>query len=393
MLTVPACCLSGFNQDHCGQTSPDRGQILIRECSMQTAQPAHAVQSESAFSKKTENMVWITGGTFLMGSDRHYAEEAPTHPATVKGFWIDPQPVTNEQFGRFVEATGYVTLAERPPRAEDYPGALPEMLQPASVVFRKPDERVDMRNHYNWWTYVAGANWRHPEGPASSLVRRLRHPVVHVAFEDAESYARWAGKELPTEAEWEFAARGGRESATYTWGEEFAPNGRQMANTWQGDFPLENLLTDGYEGTSPVGRFPANDYGLFDMIGNVWEWTTDWYSTHKAAGQSCCGGAASLGAREQSYDLRTPGVHIPRKVIKGGSFLCAPNYCRRFRPAARMAQPVDTSTCHVGIRLIFRSEESHIDVDARATSAEIKRERAGAIHTPPSETPPLTGQY
>jgi formylglycine-generating enzyme required for sulfatase activity len=325
---------------------------------MQTAQLAHVVQPEPTYPVTTENMVWIVGGTFLMGSDRHYAEEAPTHPATVTGFWIDPQPITNEQFGRFVEATGYVTLAERPPRAEDYPGALPEMLQPASVVFRKPVGRVDLRNHYNWWTYVAGANWRHPEGPSSSLVRRLRHPVVHVAFEDAQAYARWAGKELPTEAEWEFAARGGREGATYAWGEEFAPNGRQMANTWQGDFPLENLLTDGYEGTSPVGRFPANGYGLFDMIGNVWEWTTDWYSAHEAAGKTCCGGGTSKGAREQSYDPQMPAVRIPRKVIKGGSFLCAPNYCRRFRPAARMAQPVDTSTCHVGIRLIVRPQES-----------------------------------
>jgi formylglycine-generating enzyme len=341
-----------------GKAHPSAAKFLFRGRSMQTAQLAHVIQSESTLPERTGNMVWIAGGTFLMGSDRHYAEEAPTHPATVKGFWIDPQPVTNEQFGRFVEATGYVTLAERPPRAEDYPGALSGMLQPASVVFRKPGEQVDLRNHYSWWTYVVGANWRHPEGPGSSLTRRLRHPVVHVAFEDAEAYAQWAGKELPTEAEWEFAARSGREGATYAWGEDFAPNGRQMANTWQGDFPLENLLTDGYEGTSPVGRFPANGYGLFDMIGNVWEWTTDWYSAHEVAGKACCGGATSIGAREQSYDPQTPAIRIPRKVIKGGSFLCAPNYCRRFRPAARMAQPVDTSTCHVGIRLIVRPKES-----------------------------------
>jgi formylglycine-generating enzyme required for sulfatase activity len=303
-------------------------------------------------------MVWIPCGTFTMGSNQHYPEESPRHSATVEGFWIDQYQITNEQFGRFVAATGHITLAERPPNPKDYPGALPEMLQPASVVFRKPDHRVDLGNHYNWWSYVPGADWRHPEGPNSSIADRAQHPVVHVAFEDAEAYAKWVGKQLPTEAEWEFAARSGLEGADYAWGDEFAPNGRQMANTWQGDFPLENLRTDGYEGTSPVGRFPANGYGAFDMIGNVWEWTTDWYSAHEAAGTGCCGGAMSKEAREQSYDPQMPDIRIPRKVIKGGSFLCAPNYCRRFRPAARMAQPVDTSTCHVGIRLIVRPQES-----------------------------------
>jgi formylglycine-generating enzyme len=298
----------------------------------------------------TESMVWIEGGTFRMGSDHHYPEEAPTTQATVQGFWIDPFLTTNAQFSRFVEETGYVTLAERPARAEDYPGALPELLQPSSVVFRKPLQKVDMGNHYNWWVYVTGASWRHPEGPDTSIGHRMDHPVVHVAFEDAEAYAKWAGKELATEAEWEFAARGGLDGATYAWGEEFNPEGKQMANTWQGNFPYQNQRTDGYERTSPVGKFPANGYGLFDMIGNVWEWTIDWYAKHSPAG--CCGSAKKTA--ELSYDPQIPDIRIPRKVIKGGSFLCAPVYCRRYRPAARMAQPVDTSTCHVGIRLIVR---------------------------------------
>jgi len=293
-----------------------------------------------------------------MGSDKHYPEESPAHTVKVEGFWMDKYQITNEQFASFIKATEYVTVAERVPNPKDYPGAKPELLQPASVVFRKPTHRVDLRNHYNWWIYVPGADWRHPEGPHSSIEDRMQHPVVHLAYEDVEAYARWAGKELPTEAEWEFAARGGLEGATYAWGEEFAPNGKQMANTWQGEFPWQNLLTDGYETTAPVGQFPPNGYGLFDMIGNVWEWTTDWYTAHHPATSPCCGSSNSQdGEREQSYDPQLPNIHIPRKVIKGGSFLCAPNYCQRYRPAARMAQPVDTSTCHVGLRLIIRQEQ------------------------------------
>jgi sulfatase modifying factor 1 len=305
------------------------------------------------------DMVWIPGGTFLMGSNDHYAEEAPVHSVTVESFWIDKYTVTNEQFKSFVEATGYTTLAERPPNPEDYPGAKPNLLEPASVVFEKPPGRVDLRNHYNWWTYVRGANWRHPEGLGSSIRDRLKHPVVHVAYEDVETYARWAGKELPTEAEWEYAARGGLDGATYAWGEQFAPGGRQMANTWQGEFPWENLLTDGYERTAPVGQFPPNGYGLFYMIGNVWEWTIDWYSGRHVTTKSCCANFNPTGGeRERSYDPQMPSIKIPRKVIKGGSFLCALNYCQRYRPAARMAQPVDTSTCHVGYRLIVRPQRN-----------------------------------
>jgi formylglycine-generating enzyme required for sulfatase activity len=291
-----------------------------------------------------------------MGSNSHYPEEAPAHPVTVDGFFIDRYPVTNEEFSRFVHETSHVTVAERAPNPDDYPGALPDLLVPASVVFKRPKTTVDLHNHFNWWAYVPGANWRHPEGPRSTLKDKARHPVVHVAYEDALAYARWADKELPTEAEWEFAARGGLEGAEFAWGDELMPQGHSMANTWQGEFPHINLCADGYETTSPVGAFPPNGYGLCDMIGNVWEWTSDWYDLHRKPEGSCCGGAHNPrgGERDGSCDTRTPGVQIPRKVMKGGSFLCAPNYCRRYRPAARMAQPVDTATCHLGFRCVIR---------------------------------------
>jgi formylglycine-generating enzyme required for sulfatase activity len=301
-----------------------------------------------------KDMVWIPGGTFRMGSDRHYREEAPIRLATVAGFWMDARPVTNAEFRRFVKATGYVTLAERPPDPALYPGAKPEMLVPGSVVFVPPRGPVGRRNHYAWWDYVPGANWRHPEGPASTLNGRERHPVVHVAWEDVSAYAVWAGKTLPTEAEWEFAARGGLDGAEFAWGDEFAPRGRQLANTWQGDFPWQNLALDGYERTSPVGSFPPNGYGLLDAIGNVWEWTADWYQEPSAVANGCCGRADDARAEAASVDPRAPGAAIPRKVIKGGSFLCAPSYCRRYRPAARMHHPVDTGTCHIGFRCVVR---------------------------------------
>jgi sulfatase modifying factor 1 len=285
-------------------------------------------------------MVWIPGGTFLMGSDAHYPEEAPARRVTVDGFWIDRHAVTNREFDRFVRKTGYVTVAERTPDPAAYPGARQEMLIPASTVFRKPPHRVDLGNHFNWWTYVPGADWRHPQGPGSSIKKRPDHPVVHVAWEDVEAYAQWAGRQLPSEAEWEFAARGGLDGATYAWGDELTPEGRWMANTWQGEFPVENLNQDGFEGTAPVGSFPPNGYGLFDMIGNVWEWTTDWYDAQVDVSHACC-------------TVESPDACIPRKVMKGGSHLCAPNYCQRYRPAARMPQPIDTSTSHLGFRTIL----------------------------------------
>jgi sulfatase modifying factor 1 len=309
-------------------------------------------------SARHADMVWLPGGTFRMGSDKHYAEEAPVHSVTVGAFWIDRTPVTNRQFREFVRATGHVTFAEIAPDARDYPGALPNMLSAGSLVFSPPKHPVDdMRNWSQWWTFKFGADWRRPYGPRSSLSGLNDHPVVHVAYSDALAYAKWAGKELPTEAEWEFAARAGVDGAEFAWGDEFTPGGKAMANTWQGAFPRENLKLDGYERTSPVTAFTPNGYGIYDMIGNVWEWTGDWYSPgyEAEAQKACCIPINPRGGREEaSYDPCQPEIKIPRKVLKGGSHLCAPNYCRRYRPAARHPEPVDTSTSHVGFRCVVR---------------------------------------
>ncbi|MBL1097875.1 formylglycine-generating enzyme family protein [Streptomyces sp. 205] len=316
----------------------------------------------SAASEVTAAMVRVPAGRFTMGSDDHYPEEAPAHPVTVDSFSIDRNPVTNEQFATFVAETGHVTLAERVPDPADYPGADASLLVAASAVFTPPAHQVDLRDAYQWWSLVPGADWRHPQGPGSSIDELGGHPVVHVGYADAEAYARWAGKALPTEAEWEYAARGGAVGGEYAWGTELTPGGRHMANVWQGDFPHVNDRADGWYLTSPVGAFPANGFGLHDMIGNVWEWTADWWSAHQPAPASaCCAGAADRanptgGSRALSVDAALPPhARIPRRVIKGGSYLCAPNYCRRYRPAARLAQPVDTTTGHVGFRCVVRT--------------------------------------
>jgi formylglycine-generating enzyme len=300
-----------------------------------------------------KGMVWIPGGTFTMGSDRHYPEEAPARAVSVDGFWIDPYAVTNKQFQRFVKDTGYVTVAERTPKPEDYPGALPELLVAGSLVFQQPLHPVDLQT-CSWWVYVAGANWRHPEGAGSSIKHRENHPVVHIAYEDAESYASWAGKSLPTEAQWELAARGGLEGADYSWGNEFAPRGKRMANIWEGNFPWQNLRSQRL-GTESVGAYPPNGYGLYNTIGNVWEWTRDWYCEPATKPTSCCSVNPIGGTLEESFDPEAPEVFIPRKVLKGGSFLCATNYCVRYRPAARHPETIDTSTCHIGFRCVATS--------------------------------------
>jgi sulfatase modifying factor 1 len=304
---------------------------------------------------RPKGMVWIEGGRFQMGSDDHYAEEAPARPVKVDGFWIDVEPVTNRDFARFVRETGWKTFAELPPDASAYPGALPEMLTAASLVFFPTDGPVPLNDITAWWRWTPSANWREPLGPGSSLTGLWGHPVVHVAWVDVEAYARWAGKDLPTEAEWEFAARGGLDGAEFAWGDELNPHGLMMANTWMGRFPHESHKPGGLFRTSRVGRYPPNGYGLFDMIGNTWEWTKDWWSSPAAATSSCCAPQNPAGGRaEDSYDPNAPDVGIPRKVLKGGSHLCAPSYCRRYRPAARHAQPVDTSTSHVGFRCVLR---------------------------------------
>jgi formylglycine-generating enzyme required for sulfatase activity len=281
-------------------------------------------------------MEWVPGGSFRMGSDDFYPEERPVRTVTVDGFWIDRGPVTVATFRGFVEATGYVAVAERPLDPTDFPGADPDALVPGSLVFRKTSGPVDLRDALQWWDYRPGASWR---GGADD------HPVTHVAYEDAEAYAAWAGKRLPTEAEWEYAARGGLEGATFAWGDEPQPDGRPMANTWQGEFPWQNLVEDGYEGTSPVGAFPPNGYGLLDMTGNVWEWTTTPFGP-LAEGEACC-------------TPHTAGDATPSRVLKGGSHLCAPNYCLRYRPAARQPESVDTSTQHIGFRCIVRPAGDH----------------------------------
>jgi sulfatase modifying factor 1 len=275
--------------------------------------------------RRSGAMAWVPGGAFAMGSADFYPEERPVHQVEVDGFWMDRCPVTAAEFGRFAMATGYVTVAQRPLDPADYPDADPDLLVPGSLVFRRP---------------ARGSG---------------RHPVTHVAYADAEAYAAWAGKELPTEAQWEFAARGGLDGATYAWGNEFAPGGTMMANTWQGQFPWQNLLTDGYEGTSPVGSFPPNGHDLCDMTGNVWEWTRDYFAPrHPAeAAKACCVPRnPRVTAPERIRPGSEPGSHLPSRVIKGGSHLCAPNYCLRYRPAARQPQAIDSATSHLGFRCI-----------------------------------------
>jgi formylglycine-generating enzyme len=304
-----------------------------------------------------KNMVWVPGGTFLMGSEDFYPEERPVWRVEVDGFWINEHPVTVTEFRRFVKATGYVTVAERPLDPGQYPDADPALLHPGSLVFHQTAGPVDLRDPAQWWRYTPGASWRHPAGPGSTLDGLDRHPVTHVAAEDADAYAAWAGKQLPTEAEWEFAARGGLDGAVFTWGDDEAPRGRVMANTWQGEFPWQDLKTGRWRRTSPVKSFPPNGFGLYDMAGNVWEWTSDYFASRPAerVQDACCAPCnPRVTSPADSLVPGQPGAHIPRRVIKGGSHLCAPNYCLRYRPAARQGEAVDTSTAHLGFRCIPR---------------------------------------
>jgi sulfatase modifying factor 1 len=315
--------------------------------------------------RRVKGMIRVPGGSFLMGSADFYPEERPVRRVQVDGFWIDDHPATVAEFRAFVKATGYVTVAERPLDPAQYPAADPALLRPGSLVFYQADRPVDLRDVSQWWRYTPGADWRHPRGPASTLHGLDQHPVTQVAAEDADAYAAWAGKELPTEAEWEFAARGGLDGAAFTWGDDPAPKDKAMANTWQGEFPWQNLKPPRRHGTSAIRSFPPNGFGLYDMAGNVWEWTSDFYVTpaptpaagapDPGAARACCGPRnPRVTAATGSLVPGQPGAHIPRRVIKGGSHLCAPNYCLRYRPAARQGEAVDTSTAHLGFRCILR---------------------------------------
>ena len=306
-----------------------------------------------------EGMVWITGGEFSMGAAdspdhgevgmRATLDARPVHRVYVDGFFMDRTDVTNAQFGEFVKATGYVTVAERKPRAEDFPGAPPQNLVPGSVLFAPPSHPVSLDNHFQWWTYVRGANWRNPLGPESDIAHAAQYPVVHVAYEDAVAYATWAGKRLPTEAEWEFAARGGLAGKPFVWGDELRPNGKWMANIYQGQFPVKDSGADGHAGIAPVAQYPPNRYGLYDMAGNVWQWTSDWYRPDYYA-QLAGRVARNPKGPDASWDPAEPGQ--AKKVQRGGSFLCTDQYCSRYVVGTRGKGEISTGTNHVGFRCV-----------------------------------------
>ncbi|MGP0594426.1 formylglycine-generating enzyme family protein [Nitrospira sp. T9] len=325
---------------------------------------ANAVGSSHPTDPAPDGMVWIPGGEFFMGaadlSDKEMndvgmhatRDSRPIHRVYVDGFWMDKTEVTNSQFKRFVDATAYVTVAERTPRAEDFPGAPPENLVAGSVVFSPPDHAVPLDTHFRWWSYIKGANWRHPLGPASDLNGREEYPVVHIAYEDAEAYAKWAGKRLPTEAEWEFAARGGLSGKVYPWGNEFRKDGQWMANSHQGHFPNQDTGDDQYMGIGPVAKFPPNGYGLYDVAGNVWEWTSDWYRPDYYARLAIAGGVAhNPQGPDSPFDPTEPGEK--KRVHRGGSFLCTDQYCSRYMVGTRGKGEINTGTNHLGFRCVM----------------------------------------
>jgi len=288
-----------------------------------------------------------------MGDNHTEPEEAPARTVKVDAFAMEQAPVTNRQFGAFVEDTGYVTVAERPLDPAQFPGLTQDQLQPGSMVFAMTSGPVDLGDLSQWWRWVPGASWRAPEGPGSDCEERAEHPVVHVAYEDAEEYATWAGRSLPTEAEWERAARGGIDGRKFVWGKRSTHKGRRLAKYWEGDFPWRNAPSDGFRATAPVGTYRPNDYGLLDIVGNVWEWTTDWFVAGRPVTSACCAGDDQR--RLASIDPSLPQAPIPRKVVKGGSFLCADEYCQRYRPAARRPQMIDTAMSHIGFRCVSRT--------------------------------------
>jgi sulfatase modifying factor 1 len=310
-----------------------------------------------------QGMVWISGGEFSMGAQDppdmqhdHVGMQAiedsrPVHRVYVDGFWMDKTDVTNAEFAKFVASTHYITEAERTPKAEDFPGAPPENLVAGSVVFAPPDHPVQLNDHFHWWSYVKGANWRHPKGPGSDIKDKENYPVVHVSYNDALAYAKWAGKRLPTEAEWEFAARGGLTGKPFVWGDSFRPDGKYMANTFQGHFPDTNTDEDGFSATSPATKFPPNGYGLYDMAGNVWQWTSDWYRPDYYRQLAASGGVTrNPTGPDSSFDPAERGVD--KRVMRGGSFLCTDQYCSRYMVGTRGKGEVSTGTNHLGFRCV-----------------------------------------
>ncbi len=297
-----------------------------------------------------EGMTWIPAGTFAMGSDlEEFPDAQPVHDVYVDGFWMDETEVTNAEYAKFVDATGYVTVAERPLDPADFPGASPELLVPGAVVFAPPASAVPLDSNLRWWSYVPGASWKHPTGPDSNLDGLENFPVINVAYEDAEAYAEWVGKRLPTEAEWERAARGGLDQKPFVWGEELTPDGNFLANTFQGHFPEENTAADGFAAAAPVRSFPPNAYGLYDVAGNVWEWVADWYRPDTYAKNAAAGELTvnPIGPAD-SFDPAEPGV--PKRLHKGGSFLCTDQYCSRYMPGGRGKGDIMTGTNHLGFR-------------------------------------------
>lgn len=322
-------------------------KVTVKRGVVSTTSPSTAPANDSH-----RNMAWISGGTFWMGSnDPQFADAAPQHRVWVDGFWIDRTTVTNVEFAEFIAATGYVTVAERPLDPKLFPGVPADQLAPGSVVFTQPTGPVPLTHAGQWWSIVPGADWRHPEGPASSIKGRENHPVVHVAFADAEAYAKWAGKRLPTEAEFEYASRGGLDLKPFLWGDQFKPDGHYRANTYQGHFPDHNTAEDGFAATSPVGSFPANGYGLYDMAGNVWQWCADWYRPDAYA-QQVHGDAIVLNPTgpADSLDPDEPGIN--KRVQRGGSFLCTDQYCTRYMAGSRGKGDIDTGTNHIGFRCV-----------------------------------------
>jgi sulfatase modifying factor 1 len=314
----------------------------------------------SSAKKTTAGMVWVPGGEFTMGTDdpESYQYERPSHRVRIDGFWMDATEVTNQQFRTFVEATGYKTTAEKKPEWEELKKQLPEgtpkpaddVFQPGSLTFTPPAYAVSLDDYTQWWSWSKGTDWKHPEGPNSNLASKDNYPVVHVSFDDAVAYAKWAGKRLPTEAEWEFASRGGHEAQRYSWGNEFKPAGKFMANTFQGVFPSKNSGDDGFPGAAPVKSFPSNDYGLYDIIGNCWEWTSDFYNVNYYSELASAGIANNPTGAQKPYDPQDP--YAIKHVTRGGSFLCASDYCVNFRPSARQGTAFDSGMTNVGFRCV-----------------------------------------